>query len=163
MERTLVQDFVGNGQGESLPDGGDLRQRTDGRAEVAASPGEDADTEPLRFSTSQAQYLGNRKDPSWLVGNDGVDDLGIPDGSGDGPHLAFSAVIMLTESWEGARGMIPSMGTRPTVGFSPTTPANEAGVVMDPSVSVPRAAMHRLAATATAEPELEPNADVASR
>jgi hypothetical protein len=38
----------------------------------------------------------------------------------------------------------------------PTTPQSEEGQTIEPSVSVPRAAAQRLAATAAAEPELEP-------
>jgi hypothetical protein len=36
-------------------------------------------------------------------------------------------------------GMIPRMDTRPYVGFSPTTLQYEAGVRIDPPVSVPSA------------------------
>jgi hypothetical protein len=53
--------------------------------------------------------------------------------------------------------MIPERLTRPTVGFSPTTPFTEAGQMMLPLVSVPIAAAVRLAAAATAEPELDPH------
>src|SRR5881396_494916 len=44
----------------------------------------------------------------------------------------------------------------PSVGLMPTIPLVEEGETIEPSVSVPTAAAHRLAATATAEPELEP-------
>ncbi len=47
--------------------------------------------------------------------------------------------------------------TRPTVGFSPTTPQTLAGDTIEPSVSVPTATGARPAATAAAEPELEPD------
>jgi hypothetical protein len=54
-------------------------------------------------------------------------------------------------------GMMPSRLTNPTVGFNPTTPFTAAGQMMLPSVSVPMEAAARLAATATALPELEPH------
>src|ERR1700736_3767094 len=38
----------------------------------------------------------------------------------------------------------------------PTMPEAEQGLIIEPSVSVPSAATHRLADTATPEPELEP-------
>src|SRR5205823_10704924 len=44
-----------------------------------------------------------------------------------------------------------------TVGLIPTSPQTEAGEVIEPSVSVPMAAAHRFAATAAAEPELDPD------
>ena len=52
--------------------------------------------------------------------------------------------------------MSPYRDTRPYVGFSPTTPQQAAGWRIDPPVSVPRAATHSSAATAAAEPPLEP-------
>jgi hypothetical protein len=54
-------------------------------------------------------------------------------------------------------GMIPARLTRPTVGLMPTTPQTEDGETIDPSVSVPTATAQRLAETATADPELEPD------
>ena len=53
-------------------------------------------------------------------------------------------------------GMMPERLKRPTVGFNPTMPFTEAGQVIDPSVSVPIATAHKLAETATPDPELEP-------
>ncbi|OGF98932.1 MAG: hypothetical protein A2Z86_01755 [Candidatus Glassbacteria bacterium GWA2_58_10] len=55
-------------------------------------------------------------------------------------------------------GMIPLRLTRPTVGLSPTRQFTEEGPIIEPSVSVPTAAAHRLAAAAAPEPELEPQA-----
>ena len=55
-------------------------------------------------------------------------------------------------------GMMPERLTSPTVGFKPTMPQDDAGETIDPSVSVPTATVHRSAATATPEPELEPEA-----
>ena len=52
--------------------------------------------------------------------------------------------------------MIPDRLISPRVGLMPTMPLICAGQTIEPSVSVPTAAAHRLAATATAEPELEP-------
>src|SRR4030095_6907124 len=62
-------------------------------------------------------------------------------------------------SWDFEIGMIPARLTRPTVGFIPTNAHIEAGHAIDPSVSVPTATTHRSAATATADPELEPHGD----
>src|SRR5438876_882131 len=59
-------------------------------------------------------------------------------------------------SWVCEIGIIPVRLTRPTVGLMPTIPFAVAGLIMEPSVSVPTATAHKLAATATAEPELEP-------
>src|SRR5262245_2070786 len=53
--------------------------------------------------------------------------------------------------------MMPSCATRPSDGLRPTTRLLPAGQTMDPSVSVPTAAAHRLAAVATADPELDPH------
>ena len=52
--------------------------------------------------------------------------------------------------------MMPLRLTRPTVGFSPTRPATDAGQMMLPSVSVPTPTAARLAAIAVPVPELEP-------
>ena len=51
---------------------------------------------------------------------------------------------------------MPARETSPSVGLKPTTPQTDAGETMEPSVSVPMAAAHRLAAAAAAEPEDEP-------
>jgi hypothetical protein len=59
-------------------------------------------------------------------------------------------------SWLCAIGTTPVREISPTVGLRPTIPFIAAGKTMDPSVSVPTAATQRLAATAAAEPELEP-------
>ncbi len=53
-------------------------------------------------------------------------------------------------------GMIPSASTIPRVGLIPAMPLIAEGDIIEPSVSVPTAAAHRFAATATADPELEP-------
>jgi len=60
-------------------------------------------------------------------------------------------------SWLCEIGTIPRRLTSPTVGFKPTMPLIEAGLTMDPSVSEPTAATQSPAATATADPELEPD------
>src|ERR671918_115524 len=49
-------------------------------------------------------------------------------------------------------------GTRPIVGFSPTTPQQLAGILIDPARSVPSASGPRPAATAAAAPPLDPPA-----
>src|SRR5438045_1188795 len=53
--------------------------------------------------------------------------------------------------------MIPERLSRPTVGLIPTSPQAAAGEMIDPSVSVPIAAAHRLAETAAPDPALEPD------
>ena len=60
-----------------------------------------------------------------------------------------------SRTWLRAMGTMPSAGRRPTVGLSPTTPQTAAGMVMEPSVSVPRAARVSPSATAAADPELD--------
>ncbi len=59
-------------------------------------------------------------------------------------------------SWLWAMGMIPARLTRPSVGLMPTRQFAFDGQTIDPSVSVPMATAHRLAETATPEPELDP-------
>jgi len=53
-------------------------------------------------------------------------------------------------------GIIPDRLISPTVGFIPTIPLLCEGQTIEPLVSVPIASMVRLADTATAEPELDP-------
>src|SRR5574337_2134741 len=55
-------------------------------------------------------------------------------------------------------GMIPARLTSPRLGLMPTTPLTEEGQTMEPSVSVPIATVAKPAATAAADPELEPQA-----
>ena len=55
-------------------------------------------------------------------------------------------------------GKTPAVLIRPKEGRSPTTPHSAAGMRTDPPVSVPRASGTRPAATATAEPALDPPA-----
>ena len=53
--------------------------------------------------------------------------------------------------------MTPARLVSPTVGLMPTTPLTPEGQMIEPSVSVPIDTVTRLAATAIAEPELEPH------
>src|SRR5438445_12692439 len=53
--------------------------------------------------------------------------------------------------------MTPDRLTRPGVGLIPTLPQHVDGETIEPSVSVPIATAQRLAATATPEPELDPD------
>src|SRR4051812_3933883 len=62
-------------------------------------------------------------------------------------------------SWLADSGMTPARLTRPTVGLTPTRPLQLDGDTIEPSVSLPIAAAHRLAATATPDPLLEPDGD----
>ncbi len=55
-------------------------------------------------------------------------------------------------------GRTPKRLTRPKVGFSPTVPQKAAGMRIDPPVSLPMAANTISAATAAADPPLEPPA-----
>src|SRR5215468_8932332 len=81
-----------------------------------------------------------------------------------GPAMAASAanasstVSASTETQSRVRqaGTTPAVETRPRLGFKPTMLLNPAGTRPDPAVSVPSASGTRPAATATAEPELEP-------
>ena len=59
-------------------------------------------------------------------------------------------------SWEDEIGIIPDLLTSPVVGFIPTIPFIEDGQEIDPFVSVPIAISTNPWATATAEPELDP-------
>ena len=71
-----------------------------------------------------------------------------------------AAVRAIGPTWSSvhASDMTPSRGTRPYVGLSPVTPQSEAGIRIDPPVSVPSAKGNSRAATATAEPEDDPPA-----
>ena len=60
-------------------------------------------------------------------------------------------------SWLCEIGTMPARLTRPTVGLMPTTPFDEEGQTIEPSVSVPIARAHRLPLTAAPEPELDPH------
>src|SRR5512142_1011394 len=61
-------------------------------------------------------------------------------------------------SWLWAMGMTPMRLTKPSVGLIPTMPLVCEGQMIEPSVSVPSAAAHILAATAAPDPEEEPQA-----
>jgi hypothetical protein len=56
-------------------------------------------------------------------------------------------------------GITPAVGTRPTVGLIAYKEALVAGVMIDPTVSVPRATGAKPALTDTAEPVEEPEGD----
>jgi hypothetical protein len=61
-----------------------------------------------------------------------------------------------TQSRERQAGTTPRVLITPRVGLSPTMLLNPAGTRPDPAVSVPREKVTRPAATAVADPELEP-------
>ena len=63
---------------------------------------------------------------------------------------------METQSSDGQAGTTPSVLSKPGVGFRPTMLLQPAGTRPEPAVSVPKAKLTNPAATATAEPELEP-------
>src|SRR5207302_6389854 len=60
------------------------------------------------------------------------------------------------QSRAGDSGTTPSQETRPQVGLRPATPQRDAGMRMEPPVSVPMLPKQSPAATAAAEPPLEP-------
>ncbi len=62
-------------------------------------------------------------------------------------------------SWLWAIGIIPARLTSPTVGLTVTRPFWHAGDNSEPEVSVPIAAAASPAATAAADPELDPPGD----
>jgi hypothetical protein len=59
-------------------------------------------------------------------------------------------------SYGGLTGNEPRFGTAPAVGRSPQIPFSDAGMRIEPPVSLPSATSHMPAATATPEPPLEP-------
>ena len=61
-----------------------------------------------------------------------------------------------TQSSERQAGTTPVVLSRPRVGLRPTMLLKAAGTRPEPAVSVPSAKLTRPAATATAEPELDP-------
>src|ERR1700758_5445833 len=70
--------------------------------------------------------------------------------------VATSIVMGPAVSWLWLMGTMRLRLTNPTVGLRPTTPLIAAGQVMEPSVSVPMAALTSPAATAAALPEDDP-------
>src|SRR5439155_2206912 len=60
------------------------------------------------------------------------------------------------QSMDGARGIMPSVGSCPVVGLRPYVPHIDAGIRIEPPVSDPRAQGTMPAATAAAEPPLDP-------
>ena len=71
---------------------------------------------------------------------------------------ASSTVSAKTETQSSVRhaGTTPAVETTPRLGFSPTMLPSAAGTRPDPAVSVPSENGTSPAATATAEPELDP-------
>src|SRR5215472_10049638 len=68
-------------------------------------------------------------------------------------HLVIGPAVSCAEEI----GTMPDRLTRPIVGLSPTIPQLFEGLTIEPSVSVPIASGASPAATATPEPELEPD------
>src|SRR5437667_9051173 len=71
---------------------------------------------------------------------------------------ASSTVFANGPTWSSdeAKATTPHRGTRPYVGFMPTTPVNAAGWRIEPPVSLAVAAKQRRAATAADEPPEDP-------
>src|SRR5215831_19122050 len=86
--------------------------------------------------------------------------------SGSAPAITLSSraasatlrAIGPAVSWLWEIGTIPARLTSPTVGLIPTIQFACEGHTIEPSVSVPRAAPQKFAATATPDPELDPQA-----
>ena len=55
-------------------------------------------------------------------------------------------------------GITPEMSMLPNAGLKPATPQSEAGMRIEPPVSLPMAQSHRAAPTAAAEPPDDPPA-----
>src|SRR5262249_27187434 len=85
------------------------------------------------------------------------------------PFLRFSEIVVRriaassterasgpTQSRVGESGTMPSTETWSSDGLNPTIPQREAGIRMEPPVSVPTAATQSRATTAAAAPPLEP-------
>ncbi len=86
-------------------------------------------------------------------------------GASPGASAAIAAAQSATDAaigpaWskEGASGKQPSIGTSAKVGLKPTTPQQAAGMRIEPPESLPRPTTASPAATAAAEPPLEPPA-----
>src|SRR5581483_7289019 len=86
-------------------------------------------------------------------------------GSSKSKPCAISRIACASETWfakietqssDRQAGTTPRVLTRPFVGFNPTRLLNAAGTRPEPAVSVPNEKAQSPAATATAEPELEP-------
>src|SRR5208283_5338374 len=71
---------------------------------------------------------------------------------------ASSTSLVIGPIWsrDDAKATSPKRETRPYVGLMPTTPQKDDGCRIEPPVSVPSAPAHNPAATAAAEPPLDP-------
>ena len=79
-----------------------------------------------------------------------------PERLGAARRLRRFVVKNPTVSSEQETGTTPRRLMRLKVGFMPTTPLKEAGLITDPAVCEPKAAGKNWAATPTADPLLEP-------
>ena len=77
-------------------------------------------------------------------------------GSARGMLMISSSTELFRSSYPSHTGTTPSVESKPGVGFKPTILLHPAGMRPDPAVSVPRAKLTSPAATATADPELDP-------
>jgi hypothetical protein len=82
--------------------------------------------------------------------------------SSSGAQSASERAIGPAWSSVAAIGTMPPIGTRPWVALIELTPDSEAGMRSDPAVSVPVAAGTMRAASAAAEPPLDPPAERSS-
>ena len=79
--------------------------------------------------------------------------------SSSAPQSASDRAIGPAWSRLGASGTIPPIGTRPCVALIELTPQSAAGIRSEPAVSVPRVAGTMPAASAAADPPLDPPTD----
>src|SRR5947208_16249974 len=70
----------------------------------------------------------------------------------------MSTAIGPKVSSDGLSGITPPMSTLPKAGLNPATPHSDAGMRIEPPVSLPIAQSHIPAATATADPPEDPPA-----
>ena len=84
-----------------------------------------------------------------------------PAASPSSTAAASATVRVIGPTWsnDGARAITPSIGTRPCVALIVLVPHSAEGIRSEPSVSVPSAAGTMRAASAAAEPPLEPPAE----
>src|ERR1700730_2443447 len=109
------------------------------------------------MSSSRGTAKVNGSELTSHADGEGISKHGSPAATSQ-TRCASSAVRakMETQSSERAAGSTPSVDKIPGVGFKPTMWLQPAGTRPEPAVSVPSAKLTSPAATATADPELEP-------
>ena len=133
-----------------------VEHRRGGRADGLGAVAPDA--EPGAVQRAGVQETG-------VVGGLARRPAAVAGSAGSGPasaasRAAASATVRAigpAVSCAAEMGTMPVRLTRPTVGLMPTTPQAAAGETIEPSVSVPTASGASPAATAAADPELDPD------